>query len=312
MNGKHICILGGSGFVGHHLASLLVERGFHLRIPTRRREDAKDLLVLPTIEVVETDIQAPDHLVNLFEGMDAVINLIGILHEDRRASFKHVHAELPREVLTACRTTGIRRLLHMSALGADNASQSAYQRSKAAGEARVLAAQGMDLDVTVFRPSVIYGPGDSFLTLFADLLGMAPVIPLADASARFQPVYVGDVARAFADALDDPSSFGQRISLCGPGIYTLKELVELTGQTLGLERTLLPLGESASYWFARLMELKPGRKLMTRDNHYAMLTDNVCPSNCTPQPTALETVIGYLREAGPRRRYTRHRSLAGR
>ena len=312
MNGKNICILGGGGFVGHHLASVLVERGFHVRIPTRRREAVKDMLVLPEAEIVEADIHANDRLAVLFEGMDVVVNLVGILHEDRHATFKDAHAELPRHILTACRSTGVRRLLHMSALGADNASRSVYQRSKAAGETRVLAAQGMDLDVTVFRPSVIYGPGDSFLTLFAELLKMAPVVPLAGAAARFQPVFVGDVARAFADALDNPASFGQRIDLCGPKVYSLRELIELTAQTLGLERRILPLGESASYLFARLMELKPGRKLMTRDNHYAMLTDNVCPPGCEPQPTALESAIGYLREAGVRRRYMRHRSQAGR
>lgn len=197
-------------------------------------------------------------------------------------------------------------------LGADNASPSGYQRSKAAGETRVLAAQGEDLAVSVFRPSVIFGPGDSFLNLFAGLLKLAPVLPLANARARFQPVFVGDVATAFADAIDNPACFGQAFDLCGPRIYSLSELVELTAHQLDIKATVVPLGVTSSYWFARLMELKPGRKLMTRDNHYAMLQDNVCGPLCPTCATPLETVIGYLGGADPRSRYGSHRSQAGR
>jgi len=319
---QNICILGGGGFVGHHLAALLAARGLQVRVPARRRDAVKDLAVLPTVEVVETDIHDPASLRNLFSGMDAVINLVGLLHESnagkgdgpqtRRGSFQHAHVELPRKVVQACVDTGVHRLLHMSALGADVNSRSAYQRSKAAGEALVMQA---GLDVTVFRPSVIFGPGDSFLALFADLLKLAPVIPLAGANARFQPVFVGDVARAFSAALDRPETCGQRYNLCGPQIYSLAELVRLTAASLGLHRVIVPLGETASYMFAGLMELKPGKKIMTRDNHYAMLTDNVCPDAFPAlfgKPTALESVIGYLREAGPRRSYRAYRAHAGR
>jgi NADH dehydrogenase len=321
---QNICILGGGGFVGHHLVALLAARGINVRVPARRREAAKNLIVLPTVEVVETDIHDPASLNALFNGMDAVINLVGLLHESspgngdgplaRRGSFQHAHVELPRKVVQACKTAGVPRLLHMSALGADVNSRSAYQRSKAAGEALVLQASG-ELAVTVFRPSVIFGPGDSFLTLFADLLKLAPVVPLADANARFQPVFVGDVARAFAAALYLPATHGQRYNLCGPNVYTLAELVRLTAASLGLKRIVVPLGETRSYWFARLMELKPGKKIMTRDNHYAMLTDSVCPDGFPVlfgQPTALASVIGYLREADPRRGYTGYRTRAGR
>jgi uncharacterized protein YbjT (DUF2867 family) len=322
---QDICVLGGSGFVGHALVALLAARGRRVRVPTRRREEAKDLALLPGVEVVEADIHDPDRLRALFAGMDAVVNLVGILHETdaggadtgkaRRGSFRHAHVELPGKVVAACRQAGVSRLLHMSALGADAASPSAYQRSKAEGEALVLMANDDGLAVTVFRPSVIFGPGDSFLTMFARLLVFAPVLPLAGAGARFQPVYVGDVARAFADALDAPESRGQRYSLCGPRVYTLAELVALTAGALDMKRLVLPLGRGASYWFARLMEWKPGRKIMTRDNHYAMLADNVCPEGFPPlfgKPTPLESVIGYLREADPRRHYPGFRKRAGR
>ncbi len=310
---KNICVLGGGGFVGSHLVPLLATRGLRVRVPTRHRERCKHLLVLPGVEVVESPIHDPARLRELFEGMDAVINLVGILHERKRGDFQRAHVDLPRAVAAACADSGVRRLLHMSALGAEADSRSRYQRTKHAGEALALAAP--HLDVTAFRPSVIFGPGDSFLSLFADLLRLAPVVPLAGAGARFQPVYVGDVARAFADALDNRETFGRRYDLCGPDIHTLAELVRLTAATLGLCRLVMPLGETPSYWFARLMELKPGDKIMTRDNHYAMLSDNVCASDCPHPfgaPTPLASVIGYLREAGPRRGYTTFRAHAGR
>lgn len=320
---QNVCILGGGGFVGQHLAALLAARGINVRVPARRREAAKDLAILPSVEVVEADIHDPATLNTLLDGMDAVINLVGLLHESasgegegqaaRRGSFQHAHVELPRKLVHACRTSGVRRLLHMSALGANSDSRSAYQRSKAAGEALVM--QADDLAVTVFSPSVIFGPGDSFLTLFADLLKLAPVVPLAGGNARFQPVFVGDVARAFDLALDLPESHGQRYNLCGPKVYSLAELVRLTAKSLDMCRVVVPLGETPSYGFAMLMELKPGKKIMTRDNHYAMLSDNVCPAGFPAlfgRATALESVIGYLKEAGPRRNYDAYRSNAGR
>lgn len=321
----NLCVLGGGGFIGQHLVSLLVARGYRVRVPARRREDAKALLVLPGVEVIETDIHDETCLRELLSGVDAAINLVGILHETargdadspraRRGSFRQAHVELPRKVVAACRECGVPRLLHMSALGADIASASAYQRSKAEGEAVVLGAAQAGLAVTVFRPSVVFGPGDSFLALFADLLKLAPVVPLAGAHARFQPVYVGDVARAFADALERPETFGQAYNLCGPRVYSLAELVRLTAQTLGMTRLVLPLGDGASYLFARVMELKPGAKIMTRDNYHAMRTDNVCPQGFPAlfgAPTPLESVIGYLREDDPRRQYCAFRARAGR
>jgi len=321
MTCNNICVLGGGGFVGSHLVSLLAARGHRVLVPTRRRARIKHLLVLPSVEVVEADIHDPAALQSLFTGMDAVINLVGILHETRPNGFQHAHVELPRKVVAACAASGVHRLLHMSALGADAASKSRYQQSKSAGEA--LVREVKDIETTVFRPSVIFGPGDSFLTMFADLLQLAPVLPLANATARFQPVFVGDVARAFADALERRDTYGQGYDLCGPSTYTLAELVNLTANTLAMRRRILPLGATASYWLARLMELKPGTKIMTRDNHYAMLKDNVClggqlgeqPGGCA-QPfgvaTALESVIGYLSEADPRRNYMGFRTHAGR
>lgn len=315
MLNKNICILGGGGFVGHHLCGRLAAQGWRITVPTRQRQRINDLLVLPTVEVVEADIHDPATLAQLFDGQDVVINLVGILHGSHKDYIRN-HVKLPHKVMDACRAAGVRRLLHMSALGADTASKSFYQHSKGEGEKLVLEpGRGHDLDVTVFRPSVIFGPGDSFLNLFAGLLKLAPVVPLANAGARFQPVHVTDVARAFAEAIDDPETFGQAYNLCGPKVYRLEELVRLVADTLGLKRTFLPLDAGMSYWFARLMELKPGRKLMTRDNHYAMQTDNVCPTGFPARfgtPRTLEASLDYLRGNGNRGHYNAYRETAGR
>lgn len=315
MKHDRICVIGGGGFVGHHLVSLLASRGCRVWVPTRRRSRIIDLTVLPTVEVVEADVHDPAALRQLFRGMDAVINLVGILH-GTPAEFERAHVELPRKIVQACSETDVGRLLHMSALGADAASRSVYQQTKAKGEAEVMAiGRASDVAVTAFRPSVIFGPGDSFLSLFADLLKLAPVVPLAGAAARFQPVYVGDVARAFAQALNDTSTHDRVYNLCGPTVYTLADLLRLTARTLGLKRWIIPLDQTQSYLFARLMELKPGRKLMTRDNYYAMQTDNVCPEGFPAlfgKPTALEAVIDYLHGSGPRRGYELLRAMARR
>lgn len=330
---ERVCVLGGSGFVGSALVSRLAGRGLRVRVLSRRREAAKPLILLPTVEVIEADVHDEQSLVQQFSGQDAVINLVGILHERQsgpigppgtgQGDFQRVHVELPHKVVRACAGAGVHRLLHMSALGADPASRSAYQRSKGFGEARVRdagAAAGKGphgLQVTIFRPSVIFGPADSFLNLFARLMLRLPVIPLACPQAAFQPVYVEDVARAFADSLADPQTFGQAYDLCGPRVYTLIELMQFLGHTLGMRRAIIPLSPRLSYWNARLLELKPGAKLMTRDNFYAMQVPNVCagahPAPPHWQPSALEAVVpAWLQQGSLRAHYSAFRHRAGR
>jgi uncharacterized protein YbjT (DUF2867 family) len=326
MNIKKVCVLGGSGFVGRHIVHRLAAQGCEVRVLTRRRERSKELIVLPTVDVVETNVHDPLQLKRQFDGMDAVINLVGILHEKtpsrvdkplaRRGDFQAAHIELPRKVLHACAEAGIKRLLHMSALGADPTAQSAYQRSKGIGEVLLREAgrphsehenwylngpkfvRGQDLAVTIFRPSVIFGPEDSFLNLFAGLVKRLPVLPLANPRARFQPVYVEDVAHAFVASLNNPETFGETYELCGPKAYTLLELVQYIELLTGHRRPIIPLGDRLSYLQALLLEFAPG-KLMTRDNYYSMKTDNVCSCPFPPvfgiQPAALEAVApGYL------------------
>jgi NADH dehydrogenase len=344
MNHEKICVLGGSGFVGTALVSELAARGKQVKVLTRRREHAKGLILLPTVEVVEADVHDERVLAREFRGFDAVINLIGILHETakgrvdrpqaRRGDFHENHVELPRKIIGACAEAGIARLLHMSALGADPTSRSAYQRSKGVGEAlvreagwtaaanpgtlggaKLTARRGMR--VTIFRPSVIFGPGDSFLNLFARLLKSLPVVPLACPDARFQPVYVGDVANAYAASLDDPETFGCTYDLCGPSEYSLLQLMQFLQKTLHGGGTLIPLSDKLSYWNAWLLEWKPGAKLMTRDNYYAMQTPNICTGGNPPppdwHPQALEaSAPEWLGGAMARGHYREYRNQAHR
>lgn len=301
--------------MGRHLLFTLARAGHHLRVLTRRRERHRELLVIPTLELVEADVHYVSDLSAHFQGCDTVINLTGILNPGAgdANSFEQVHAKLPEKVSEACRFNGIRRLLHMSALGADPEGPSAYLRSKGRGEAAVATA---DLDATIFRPSVVFGPGDGFLNRFATILRVAPVVPLASASTRFAPVYVGDVADAFTRALADRATIGHSYDLCGPRVYTLQELVEYTGRTIGKRPWVFGLGPKASRLQAHLMEYAPGQPL-TRDNLLSMSQDSVCVGNGLEalgiNPTTLEAVApSYLTGKGRETRYTDFRVHARR
>jgi uncharacterized protein YbjT (DUF2867 family) len=300
---EEVCVLGGSGFVGRHICHRLVAQGYRVTVPTRDRERAKELILLPTAEVVEADVHDPAELRRVMRGAQAVINLVGVLHDRRgRASFREAHTELVRKTVETCHANAIRRLLHMSALNADPNAPSAYLRSRAEGE-RIVRDSG--LDYTIFRPSVIFGAGDSFLNMFARLLRMLPVVVLGSPNARFQPVFVEDVARAFAESLNRLESSGAAYELVGPRVYTLRELVQYVGELTGRRRPVIGLGERLSYWQAYAMEFSPV-KLLTRDNYYSMKVDSVS-SSALPfglRPTALEAVApSWLARRTPRARY---------
>ena len=310
----NVCLLGGTGFVGRAIADHLAGSGIGLRIVTRLEQRAAPLRVLPTAQVVIADCHDPAQLRACFDNMDAVINLVGVLHETRGASFQRCHAELPRKVVEACHATGVQHLLHMSALGAADDAPSAYLRSKAAGEAAVRASAGIT-PFTIFRPSVIFGEGDRFLNMFATLTRFFPAIPLAGAKARFQPIWVEDVARCFATALGDARCFNQSYDLGGPKAYTLEELVRYVGSTLGRRTHVLPLPGPLARMQAFAFEHLPG-KLMTRDNLRSMSRDNVTgapfPGVFGFQPSPIEAVVPeYLVGSAARARYARYRQ-AGR
>lgn len=318
-----VLVLGGGGFIGRHVVAALAARGVHATVPSRRRERAKHLILLPTVTVVEADIGDPPTLQRLVAGRDAVINLAGILHGRRGTSaesapgdcgpdFARAHIELPQAIVAACRKHGVRRLLHMSALGAKRDAPSQYLRSKGIGEEAVLAAD--DLAVSVFRPSVVFGPEDGFLNLFSRLAALTPVLALAGAQARFQPVYVGDVARVLVAALQQRASFGKRYDLCGPTVYALRELVRYVCRVTGRRRAVIGLPGRLAYLQAWMLEHLPG-PLMSRDNLLSMQVASVC--DC-PLPfgvagTPLEAVAPrYLMRSGPRAHYGAFRDRARR
>jgi uncharacterized protein YbjT (DUF2867 family) len=262
MKNNTVCLLGGTGFVGYHLANRLTHHGYTVNILTRRRERHRELLVNPAIRIIEADVYNAQQLCRSFSGAGAVINLIGILNERnaKEGSFARIHAELPGLIAATAAAAGVARLLHMSALHADPAEpHSLYLKTKGEGEDRAHAAASRDLRVTSFRPSVIFGPGDSFFNRFAVLLKLSPLFfPLACPDSRFAPVYVGDVAEAFSTALTDEATNGQRLELCGPDSYTLKELVVYTRDTIGLKKPVIGLGDKLSRWQARLLGILPG------------------------------------------------------
>jgi NADH dehydrogenase len=295
MKRRTACILGGSGFVGQHLIRRLTKADWHCIVPSRRPHRHRDLKLVPHTTLREVQTLDQTTLRDCFASCDAVINLIGILNEDRRTTFADVHVALVERLVAAARDAGVPRLLHMSALHAHpERGRSAYLRSKGAGEHIAHAAEG--LAVTSFRPSVIFGRGDSFFNRFATLLDMAPgVFPLACPDARFAPVWVGDVAEAMARSLDDPATVGRRFDLCGPRTFTLEELVAYTAGRIGRRVLLAGLNDWGSRTQARLFELIPG-KPFTRDNYQSMQTPSICDEHnglleLGIHPTDIETVV---------------------
>ncbi len=312
-----VLLVGGSGFLGASVAEQLVRQGIFVTVPTRISERAKHLRVLPTVEILEADVHDADRLAELVCGKDLVINLVGILHGD----FEREHVALPRQIAEACVAGGITRLIQMSALNASVTGPSAYLQSRGRGEEAVhdVAKRHPALDVTVFQPSVVFGARDRFLNMFATLATFSPVVPLGSPNARFQPVWVEDVARAVVQGLSMRETFGRTYPLVGPHEYTLRELLEYVMQVTGQHRPILGLGSGLSALQAAVFERLPG-KLITRDNMRSMSIPN---TSSEPFPAifgeahAMESVVpGYLhndaRDSAGRARYDRLRYRAGR
>jgi uncharacterized protein YbjT (DUF2867 family) len=315
---RRICMLGGTGFVGRQIAERLYRDGHEVTILTRRRERHRDLLVVPTVRLVDADIHNPAVLRREFAGHDVAINLVGILNERGHSGrgFARVHAELPEKVVEACRASGIQRLLHMSALHAALNAPSHYLRTKALGEETVHRAHGGELAVTSFRCSVIFGPRDGFTNRFAQLLRLVPgLFPLACPDARFQPVYVDDVAAAFVHALDDHQTFGQRYDLCGPKVYRLRELVEYIASLIGRRVHIIELNDMLSHLQAAIMEFAPG-KPFSLDNYRSLQIDSVCskgfPAVFGITPRTLESVAAGWLNPHDADRFAPLRGIAGR
>jgi NADH dehydrogenase len=288
---KKIIVLGGTGFVGAHVCEKLVRAGWAITVPTRRRANANKILHLPQLTVLEIDVHDPAALTRAVAGHDALVNLVAILHGDQ-AAFERTHVALPKKIAHACLASGVRQVVHISALGADALQPqrlpSMYLRSKSEGEAVLIqaaegaGAEGGDgFDLSILRPSVIFGAEDKFLNVFASLQRVLPVMPLAGASARFQPVWVQDVAMAVLRCLEgaSPAASPRIIELVGPEVFTLKQLVQLSARLAGIGfgfgRPVFGLPDWAGHLQAKLMSLAPGEPVMSEDNLDSMKVPNV-------------------------------------
>jgi len=278
---SNILVLGGTGFIGRHICEQLQRAGHRMTVPTRQAKRADVVRHLPLLTVLTANVHDPEVLAQLMAGHDAVVNLVAILHGNE-AAFERAHVTLARTIAQACQRSGVRRVVHVSALGAAADGPSMYLRSKAKGEA-VLQAAGLDL--TVLRPSVVFGEGDRFLNLFGGMQKLLPLVPLAGADTRFQPVWVEDVASEVVHALTDTATIGQTVEVVGPDVFTLRELVRMAGRTVGHQRPVLGLPRAVAYFQALLMELAPGEPLMSTDNLSSLEVDNVASPASAGIPT---------------------------
>jgi NADH dehydrogenase len=298
MNEANILLIGGSGFIGQKIASGLSALGHRVLLPTRKAAYAKELWVLPNLQVIEANIHDPTVLADLCQRVGpggVVINLVGILHDKTGSpygpGFLKNHVELTKKIIAAMSAAHLKRYIHMSALGANSSGASMYQRSK--GDAENLV-KSSDLDWTIFRPSVVFGEKDKFINLFASLQKFAPVLPLGGASVKFQPVYVSDVAQAFVKSISMSETIGRVFDLAGPRVYTLAELVNFAGLVGGRKSIVIPLPKPLAYLQAGLLEMMPGPTLMSRDNLASMSEDNVLPAGAE---NALEKVFAINPQA---------------
>ena len=275
---RTVCVLGGTGFVGRQLISQLVQSGYTVRVPTRNRERARELLVLPGVEVIAADVHDEAVLPRLLAGADAAINLVGILNEKGHdgSGFRKVHVDLVEKLVRACHESRVPHLLQMSALKANAESgPSHYLRSKGAGERTLKNLAGDELRYTIFQPSVIFGPEDSFINRFAGLLRICPILPLARPKARFAPVSVADVASAFCAALDNHGAYDRTLQLYGPEDYSLREIVVEIARILNLKRLIVGLPDSLSRIQAWFFDYVIPGKNFTLDNYRSMAVASV-------------------------------------
>jgi uncharacterized protein YbjT (DUF2867 family) len=313
---SRVCIIGGTGFVGRHLINRLSNAGYQCVVPSRQPQRFRQLEVGNRVELIKADLFDESQLDNCLQGCDAAINLVGILNESSATGqFHRIHVELTDRIVESCKRQNVNRLLHMSALNADESrGKSIYLKTKGEAENRVHTLGQPQIRVTSFRPSVIFGHDDSFFNRFAQLLKTLPgPFPLACPNARFAPVFVGDVTEAFARALHDRTTWRQHYELCGPRAFTLRELVEYTAGQLGLNRPVIGLNNSLSALQGKLFQLLPG-KPFTYDNYLSMQSDSVCSQDGLAQlgiaATDIDAVVPYfLAERSEKRRYRSLRSL---
>jgi uncharacterized protein YbjT (DUF2867 family) len=318
MRPQSIAVLGGTGFLGTRLVARLIKDGRRVTVLSRDREQHKHLLVLPGLTLENCDVYKAAQLSEHFRGKDVVINLIGILNERGfgGAGFRRAHTELTQGVLQAARSAGVTRLLQVSALKAAADAPSYYLRSKGDAEQLIREASPA-LDWTIFQPSVMFGPGDSFLNRFAGLLGAIPLVfPLARPDARFQPVLVDDVIEAMLRCLHGGASSRQTYELGGPQMYTLHEIVSLVAKLTGRRRWIIGLPNVVGRMQGLVMDFVPGRPFSS-DNYRSLTVDSVCGEDgfaklgLKPQ-SMMASARQYLGALEDNARLSHNRASAGR
>jgi NADH dehydrogenase len=320
MKQQKILLLGGSGFLGSYLATRFAQQGRAVTIPSRRRERNRRLITLPGVNVVEADIHDPARLAELIAGQDVVANLVGVLHSRDVAlpyskDFLRAHVELPQKIVEAMRAVGVRRLLHVSSLKADEHGVSEYLRSRGAGERIVLAAKDA-LDVTVFRPAAMFGAGDHMFTLLVHLLSSFPILPLGVGDARLQPVWVADVADAIVASMENETTFGQVYDLAGLQAYTLLDLLRYLARLTGRHTRILPVSENWAYLQIGCLWLLPN-PLLSPDSLRTLQANCILDANShLPEgwrPSAMEAILPtYISRDTPKARLDLFRAHAGR
>jgi len=317
---KLATVFGGSGFVGRHVVRALAKRGWRVRAAVRRPDLANHLQPMGAvgqIQPVQANLRYPESIARAVEDADAVINLVGILHETRRQKFQTVHVDGAAAVAAAAAKEGVGTLVHMSAIGADSGSKSQYARTKAAGEEAVRAAMP---GATIIRPSIVFGPEDGFFNTFAALARYSPVLPLiGGGTTRFQPVFVGDVAQVFAETVDKGTGAGGTFELGGPEIRTFAECLKTMLTVIDRRRLLMPL----PFWMAKVdawfLQMLP-KPLLTVDQVRLLQTDNVVSDEAAAEgrtlaaygitPKMLEAVLPtYLSRFRPHGQYDRQHSV---
>jgi len=298
-------VFGGSGFIGRHLVRRLARQGYVVRVAVRDTEAVlplKPMGAVGQIVPLRTPVTSPEAVARAVEGAGVVVNLVGILTENRPGDFGRVMGEGAGTVARAAAAAGVAGLVQMSAIGADAASPSAYGRAKAAGEAAVLAAFPT---ATILRPSIVFGPEDKFFNRFGEMARMLPCMPVIAGATRLQAVYVGDVADAAMAALTQPGSARRIFELGGPEVFTFRELLAWILQTTGRRRPLVAVPARLARMQAGLLERLPG-KLLTRDQLLMLERDNVVAAGAAglaelgivPTPMGL-VVPQYLRQFRP-------------
>jgi uncharacterized protein YbjT (DUF2867 family) len=321
----NIIILGGTGFIGRHLCEKLIRAGHRVTVPTRKLENAREIQMLPGLQPLTCHVHDAAQLAQVVTGHDVLINLVAILHGSE-AEFERVHVRLPQTIVAACKAAGVPRIVQMSSLGAALDAPSQYLRSKGRGE-QVFLDSG--LDVTILRPSVVFGQGDKLLNVFAQLQQSFPLVPLAGSTAQFQPVWVEDVAQAVVNVLsgvyyqnssklfnihDDNKP--KIYEVAGEKVFTLQQLFELAGRCVGANRPIFHLPHALAKLQAVMMEILPGPTLMSRDNLDSMRSPNVASGKLPGlrelgiEPTGIEAIAPlYLQ---PRSKLDQFRKTAAR